>query len=408
MANPVIRATGLAKRFRIAERGYTTIREAIVRSVRRPRRSMQFSDGEFWALNDVNFEVHAGEVLGIIGHNGAGKSTLLRILSRVTSPSRGEVELTGRVGSLLEVGTGFHPELSGRENIFLNGAILGMSRSDVRSRFDRIVDFAGVESFLDVPVKRYSSGMYTRLAFSVAAHLEPDILIVDEVLAVGDMQFQEKCLGRMDEVSRSGRTVLLVSHNMQAVKSLCRRAILLSQGSIEYDGDPVAAVQRYFGSDNGAMMVRSVRAESLPARIAAVSLLDSNGQPCSQINYGDAIEVQVRLDVRVQLEQFNISMAVVHGAGTPAFSEAYSDQHAKKTVPPGEYRLSFNLNTRFLKLEPYSLSLFLVKLGQVVDHVTGIPLPQVMNADADHFLEAQRWGVVRVPVMWSQLRQLEE
>lgn len=369
---------------------------------------MQFSDGEFWALNDVNFEVHAGEVLGIIGHNGAGKSTLLRILSRVTSPSRGEVELTGRVGSLLEVGTGFHPELSGRENIFLNGAILGMSRSDVRSRFDRIVDFAGVESFLDVPVKRYSSGMYTRLAFSVAAHLEPDILIVDEVLAVGDMQFQEKCLGRMDEVSRSGRTVLLVSHNMQAVKSLCRRAILLSQGSIEYDGDPVAAVQRYFGSDNGAMMVRSVRAESLPARIAAVSLLDSNGQPCSQINYGDAIEVQVRLDVRVQLEQFNISMAVVHGAGTPAFSEAYSDQHAKKTVPPGEYRLSFNLNTRFLKLEPYSLSLFLVKLGQVVDHVTGIPLPQVMNADADHFLEAQRWGVVRVPVMWSQLRQLEE
>src|ERR1700731_3983383 len=191
---------------------------------------------EFWALKDVSLEVKRGEVVGIIGRNGAGKSTLLKILSRITDPTKGRIEIEGRVASLLEVGTGFHQELTGRENIFLNGAILGMTRAEIARKFDEIVAFAGVDRFLDTPVKRYSSGMHVRLAFAVAAHLEPEILVVDEVLAVGDAEFQKKCLGKMDEVARGGRTVLFVSHNMQAVRSLCPRALLLDGGQVVVDG----------------------------------------------------------------------------------------------------------------------------------------------------------------------------
>lgn len=211
------------------------------------------SRSEFWALKDVNLTVHQGEVLGIIGRNGAGKSTLLKILSRITEPTTGRIAIEGRVGSLLEVGTGFHPELTGRENIFLNGAILGMSKNDIKSKFDEIVGFAEIEQFLDTPVKRYSSGMYVRLAFSVAAHLEPEILIVDEVLAVGDAEFQKKCLGKMEGVSSSGRTVLFVSHNMTAIKGLCKRAVRLDSGRIVDDGAANKVVSEYL--HNNANMV---------------------------------------------------------------------------------------------------------------------------------------------------------
>ena len=197
-------------------------------------------DDEMWALRGVSFEVKQGEILGIIGRNGAGKSTLLKILSRVTAPTSGELRVKGRIASLLEVGTGFHPELTGRENIFLNGAILGMTKAEIRKKFDEIVDFAGVERFMDTPVKRYSSGMYVRLAFAVAAHLEPEILIVDEVLAVGDAEFQKKCLGKMGDVAQEGRTVLFVSHNMNAVKSLCGRALLLANGLLSSMGRSIA------------------------------------------------------------------------------------------------------------------------------------------------------------------------
>jgi lipopolysaccharide transport system ATP-binding protein len=207
-----------------------------------------------WALKDINFNIQHGQAVGIIGRNGAGKSTLLKILSRVTAPTSGEVKVKGRIASLLEVGTGFHPELTGRENIFLNGAIMGMSRSEIRSRFDEIVDFSGVEQFIDTPVKRYSSGMYVRLAFAVAAHLEPDILIVDEVLAVGDAEFQKKCLGKMESVSKGeGRTVLFVSHNMNAIEELCSRAIVLHRGALQHDGHDVrAAVRGYLYGDGAA------------------------------------------------------------------------------------------------------------------------------------------------------------
>ncbi len=256
----VIRAEGLSKRYLVGHRtsrdSYQSLRETLVRqsgkSIRKTidlLRGRQIVEGdeteEFWALKDVSFEVKRGEVVGVIGRNGAGKSTLLKILSRIVEPTGGNVTVRGRIASLLEVGTGFHPELTGRENVFLNGAILGMSRAEIRRKFDEIVAFAEVEKFLDTPVKRYSSGMYVRLAFAVAAHLDPEILVVDEVLAVGDAEFQKKCLGKMSEVASVGRTVLFVSHNMAAVERLCRTAILLQNGKIATRGTVLEAVQAY-------------------------------------------------------------------------------------------------------------------------------------------------------------------
>src|SRR5580692_3762847 len=245
MTDIAIRCEGIAKQYRIGERErYRALRDVITDMVTAPFRrvrsaSQDSSHGNgnnketrFWALKDVSFEIKRGEVAGIIGRNGVGKSTLLKILSRITEPTRGSADIWGRVGSLLEVGTGFHPELTGRENIYLNGAILGMSKAEIARKFDEIVAFAEVDKFLDTPVKRYSSGMYMRLAFAVAAHLEPEILIVDEVLAVGDAAFQKKCLGRMREVSSQGRTVLFVSHNMGAITSLCQKAFWLDRGRL--------------------------------------------------------------------------------------------------------------------------------------------------------------------------------
>jgi lipopolysaccharide transport system ATP-binding protein len=258
MSQPIIKAEGLGKKYVIdhqqeGKARYRSLRDTLMNGMRvvgrRLRRSPQGTEWkkqeEFWALRDVAFEVQPGEVVGIIGRNGAGKSTLLKILSRITEPTTGEVVLRGRVASLLEVGTGFHPELTGRENVFLNGTILGMSRAEIRKKFDEIVAFAEVEKFLDTPVKRYSSGMYMRLAFAVAAHLEPEILIVDEVLAVGDSAFQKKCLGKMGDVARQGRTVLFVSHNMAAVQHLCQKAMLLSAGQLVEEGPANGVVSGY-------------------------------------------------------------------------------------------------------------------------------------------------------------------
>lgn len=231
-SSPAIRIRNLSKAYTIAHdrESPSTLAEAITKRLRNP---LQRSEKEtFWALKDIDLDIEPGDVVGVIGRNGAGKSTLLKVLSRITEPTTGQIELYGRVGSLLEVGTGFHPELTGRENIYLNGAILGMRRSEIRRRFDEIVDFAGVEQFLDTPVKRYSSGMYVRLAFAVAAHLNPEILIVDEVLAVGDAEFQQKCLGKMQDVAKGGRTVLFVSHNMSAISSLCKTVLLMRSGRI--------------------------------------------------------------------------------------------------------------------------------------------------------------------------------
>ncbi len=266
MPKTAITVKGLSKRYFLGhqstQESYQSLRDSIVRAVKGfARKAGDMARGkqilagdsveEFWALKGIDFEVEEGEVLGIIGHNGAGKSTLLKVLSRITEPTEGRIELNGRVASLLEVGTGFHPELTGRENIFLNGAILGMTKREIKEKFDEIVDFAEVKNFLDTPVKRYSSGMYVRLAFAVAAHLEPEILIVDEVLAVGDMKFQKKCLGKMKSISREGgRTVLFVSHNLSVIQTICKRCVVLKRGQVDFIGPSADAVARYLESES--------------------------------------------------------------------------------------------------------------------------------------------------------------
>ena len=268
---------------------------------------------DFWALKDVSFEVKQGEVVGIIGRNGAGKSTLLKVLSQITEPSEGRVTLRGRVASLLEVGTGFHPELTGRENIFLNGAILGMTRAEIKRKFDEIVAFAEVEKFLDTPVKRYSSGMYVRLAFAVAAHLEPEILIVDEVLAVGDAEFQKKCLGKMSEVAKGGRTVLFVSHQMAAVQRLCSRGILLTKGGVVIDGNVEAVIQKYLNTaDTMAVTLlrdRKDRKGNGRLRFHAVSMHDALGNEVPSPLCGKAASLRLHYDSDYPSEVHDVDMA---------------------------------------------------------------------------------------------------
>ncbi|HWZ84719.1 MAG TPA: ABC transporter ATP-binding protein, partial [Thermoanaerobaculia bacterium] len=289
--NPVaIRVTDLGKEYRIGAKAekYKTLRESLAALASAPARLFARSSGRrspeaIWALRNVTFEVSPGEVVGLIGRNGAGKSTLLKVLARITEPTVGLAEIHGRVGSLLEVGTGFHPELTGRENIYLNGAILGMRRAEIARKFDEIVAFSEIEQFIDTPVKKYSSGMYLRLAFAVAAHLEPEILLVDEVLAVGDAEFQKKCLGKMGDVAREGRTVLFVSHNMPAVQALCSRAILLRQGTVAIDGSTGDVLREYLGylrsSASSAFENNPERRGEGAVRLTAARILDDLGNP---------------------------------------------------------------------------------------------------------------------------------
>ncbi len=266
-----------------------------------------------WALRDVSFEVKQGEILGIIGRNGAGKSTLLKILSRVTAPTSGEVRVKGRIASLLEVGTGFHPELTGRENIFLNGAILGMAQTEIRSKLDDIVAFAEIERYIDTPVKRYSSGMYVRLAFAVAAHLDPEILIVDEVLAVGDARFQERCLGKMGDVARGGRTIILVSHNMASVQQLCRRSLMLKNGDIADDGATAEVVQSYLSDaiQGNTVDVRDWkdRVTTGEARITKVEIQDSSGE-LGSVEIGGELVVRIHLSINVPLRDPSLGLLI--------------------------------------------------------------------------------------------------
>jgi len=315
MADPVISVENLGKKYLLSHRsqGGEGLRHALERSLTAPARWLASrlrgaaaapatETEEFWALRDVSFSVEPGEVVGIIGRNGAGKSTLLKILSRITEPTLGRVRIRGRVASLLEVGTGFHPELTGRENIFLNGAILGMTRAEIRAKFDEIVAFSEVERFLDTPVKRYSSGMYIRLAFSVAAHLEPEILVIDEVLAVGDAQFQKKCLGKMGEVSaKQGRTVLFVSHNMGAVAALCTKAVVLRQGQVAYPCGPTAgAIEHYLANLGASALIplrdRTDREGRGDLRLVGFSLHDPEGNPLSHLVSGQPVQFRIHYE----------------------------------------------------------------------------------------------------------------
>ena len=325
---PILEIKQLSKQYRLG-RAFArteTFRELLQRKMRAPVRALssgnnaspKIKEESFWALRDVSFDVAEGDVVGIIGRNGAGKSTLLKVISRITDPTEGEIVLRGRMASLLEVGTGFHPELSGRENIFLNGAILGMRKAEIVSKFDEIVAFAEVEKFLDTPVKHYSSGMYVRLAFAVAAHLNPEILIVDEVLAVGDVSFQKKCLGKMSEVSRGGRTVLFVSHNMAAVENLCRRGIVLERGRVAFDGPSKDAVQRYLNSLSGAQGAsgHSVDLSGAADRRSMVGPLlkriefftDQDRPVVEGLQIGARLKVRVHFDLPNPTNSFNIGL----------------------------------------------------------------------------------------------------
>ena len=326
---------------------------------------------EFWALRDVNFEIKRGEIVGIIGRNGAGKSTLLKILSRITEPSTGRVEIKGRVASLLEVGTGFHAELTGRENIYLNGAILGMSRAEIRRKFDGIVAFAEVEKFLDTPVKRYSSGMYVRLAFAVAAHLEPEILIVDEVLAVGDVEFQKKCLGKMQDVAGEGRTVLFVSHNMAAVGALTQTAIVLDLGRIAFIGPTEEAMKTYraltVASTNPKKPESWGRGQHTCIRIAR--LLDGDGVPTDQYIAGKPfkVEIEVETDGRRSL---SCELLIVDQAARTPIASASLHNFEGSTLPAarGVYRLLMSFSPFHLAAGRYAIDVLMSVANQKWDH----------------------------------------
>jgi homopolymeric O-antigen transport system ATP-binding protein len=325
MTNVALTAENLGKRYRVGgpRVAHGSVRESLIEGMHAPLRRLRnrgvSRPQPFWALRDVGFEVGWGEVLGIIGSNGAGKSTLLKILSRVTYPTTGCAEVHGRVSSLLEVGTGFHNELTGRENIFLNGAVLGMRKDEIQRKFDAIVDFAGLDRFLDTPVKRYSSGMFMRLAFSVAAHLEPEILIVDEVLAVGDTAFQKKCLTKMGSVSREGRTILFVSHNMPAIQALCHRALRLQNGRVADEGQPTEVIQRYLASEVGSvgqsLEQRRDRAGDGSARIVSLDITSTD--PDGIIRPGSRLRLRLgyRSDEMVNRPQFLLTVVDQLDAG---------------------------------------------------------------------------------------------
>jgi lipopolysaccharide transport system ATP-binding protein len=365
----------VGKRYRLRHREtepYHTLRDSITEAISSPlswlnRRSAGAVD-DFWALRDVSFEIAPGEVVGIVGRNGAGKSTLLKVLSRITEPTTGRVTLEGRVASLLEVGTGFHPELSGRENVFLNGAILGMGRDEIRRKFDSIVAFADVERFLDTPVKRYSSGMYVRLAFAVAAHLDPEILIVDEVLAVGDAEFQRRCLGKMHEVSRGGRTVLFVSHNMSAIQTLCSRAVWLQQGSVAANGPVAQTIASYLASARG-QTAAIARAVPIDQHGLELSRLDLSPNP---VESGAAVEFRLVLTARVATKVSELALLILSSLETRVAVLDLRPAGLPVTLRPGcDWTVSGRINSLPVVEGDYGLGLY-VAAGDFIGNVTDL------------------------------------
>jgi lipopolysaccharide transport system ATP-binding protein len=380
---PIIKVENLSKKYLLGVLGHAedSFREALVRGLRKPwdllRGNSQNGNGSshpssIWALRDINFEIYPGDTVGIIGSNGAGKSTLLKILARITDPTEGVARLRGRTGCLLEVGTGFHPELTGRENVFLNGAILGMNKAEIDSKFDEIVAFAEIDRFLDTPVKHFSSGMYLRLAFAVAAHLEPEILIVDEALAVGDMAFQKKCLAKMRDFSRSGRTVLFVSHSLAALENLCRKGIVLQQGQLVFSGSASEAIKHYVGGPSGrrpAVTSGGIDLTCAPGRstrfrplLKRLDLLNREGHALQQgLQVGEALKAQVLFDLYEPTSLFGVTLAFDNLFGQRVLvassnyqpdssnEEHYGEQLYVCEIPnftliPGEYRIQATLS----------------------------------------------------------------
>jgi lipopolysaccharide transport system ATP-binding protein len=359
-----------------------------------------------WALKDVSFEVKRGEVLGVIGRNGAGKSTLLKILSQITEPTKGRVRMRGRVASLLEVGTGFHPELTGRENIYLNGTILGMKRREIDRKFDEIVDFSGVERFLDTPVKRYSSGMKVRLGFAVAAHLLPDILIVDEVLAVGDMEFQTKCLGKMEEVAHEGgRTILFVSHSMNSINRLCERVILMNNGGVQLDSTTVEATQAYLGLNApGGQQVGEQRFEVQPERQAqflGISVVSADGVPCSQLNCDDPFKIRIEIDVRSPIKETYFGILMLNSESVRVlFSDSRDvSPNPGAALPVGRHHIELAVPGRVLAPGSYSINIgWSNSLGGQLDHRSACCRFTLVELSSHR---ASRPGVLSLRLPWA-------
>ena len=331
----------VSKRYRLGEdQPGRSLREAVAgRFLRITGRRPAPPPKEIWALKDVSLTMAEGEALGVIGRNGAGKSTLLKVLTRITEPTSGISRTRGRVAALLEVGTGFHPELSGRENVYLNGAILGMSRREIARRFDDIVAFSGVETFIDTPVKRYSSGMGLRLAFSVAAHLEPDIMVVDEVLAVGDAEFQAKCLGRMETAEREGRTVVFVSHNLEAIARLCPDSIWLEDGQVRERGSTGPVIDAYLSAALGGASEISLGRRSGPVVVESVSAVDELGKAAGVLRRDRPFTIEVQLSVHRRVPGLDVAIYVMNGAGVRVFDEAWSDTVRERHSEPGRFLL---------------------------------------------------------------------
>jgi lipopolysaccharide transport system ATP-binding protein len=382
-----------------------TLVEAGFRWLKNPlRRSTKET---FWALNDVSFDIKKGDVVGIIGRNGAGKSTLLKILSRITEPTAGEIHVFGRVGSLLEVGTGFHPDLTGRENVFLNGAILGMTKAEIRRQFDAIVDFAGVEKFLDTPVKRYSSGMYVRLAFAVAAHLKSDILIVDEVLAVGDAEFQRKCMAKIKGVAEEGRTVLFVSHSITAVQNLCNQAILLVTGRVAIAGNVPGVVEAYraAGEDSGGveLRLRTDRLGDQVARVEQIQLLDTNGAPLVAVNRGSPFVLRLTGTAREAIGNISASIDIDAPDGTRLTSLFSGFQLKSFDLRRGAFQLDCQVEGLPLRPAEYSLNVFLCSHRGHHDFVTRAGSFEVGDVDfyKTGILPEQAHGPIMPAFQWT-------
>lgn len=391
---------------------YIALRDVMVRKVKSLFQPKQWKKGknyteDYWALRDVSFDIQAGDRIGIVGHNGAGKSTLLKIISRITHPTSGSVHLKGRVASLLEVGTGFHPELTGRENIFFNGAVLGMRRSEIIRQFDSIVDFASIEQFLDTPVKKYSSGMAVRLAFSVAAHLLSDILIIDEVLAVGDSAFQKKCLSKMEDVSQSGRTVIFVSHNLGAVQRLCNRVVVLNEGKLVCDDHTQAGVQYYLDK----VFFHQVQHETIlkplsrPIQIMKIWLENTQGQKTAEVEFGQACQLKFELTVRETLPQARVQAtitregtALIDSFDTDLLEECFLDRY------PGTYIGQMNMPSHLLKEGQIEVSLGIFTVGENLSDSAARIVFYVVNKRQDLTHRAQNTrlsGHLNLPLAWE-------
>jgi ABC-type polysaccharide/polyol phosphate transport system ATPase subunit len=401
MSDTVIKVENLSKQYRLGSVGTGSLAHDLNRTWSRVMgkedpyikigdvndRTQKGRSEYVWALKDINFEVKQGEVLGIIGRNGAGKSTLLKILSRTTSPTTGSVKIKGRVASLLEVGTGFHPELSGRENVFLNGAILGMSKSEIKRKFDEIVDFSGVERYIDTPVKRYSTGMYVRLAFGVAAHLESEILIVDEVLAVGDAEFQKKCLGKMKDVSsREGRTVLFVSHNMSAVQKLCDTGIILKFGQVNLSGAIDQVINKYLASGDASQAVYEIAPPPNIADVAGfayrLQVEDNNGNLVNEIPVGKPWQVRVYFKLTKKVNHFIIALGISNSVDVNLRSTWSQEMNLEE----GEYEALFKEEELLFATGTYNLALGLSSYERVIqysENIAVITISEIADASLD-------------------------